>query len=209
MVHASAGRIVDLYREGAADWIEARGRTAGAAEAIWFDRFVAALPPGGRVLDVGCGSGWPHAARLIGQGFRVTGVDSSRPLLDHACRTLPTGEWVEADMRALDLGGRRFDGVIAWWSLFHLAPDEQRRVLPALAALVAPGGVLMMTGGDRHGDAIGEWRGEPLYHGSLSPEAYWALLTGAGLEPTHGPLSDRPDERGVIWLAKRAMLSAE
>lgn len=209
MNHPSAGRIVDLYREGATDWIEMRGRAAGAPEAAWFDRFVAALPPGGRVLDVGCGSGWPHAARLIDRGFRVTGVDSSGALLDHARRTLPTGEWIEADMRALDLGDRRFDGVVAWWSLFHLSPEDQRRVVPILAALIAPGGSLMIATGDRHGEAIGEWRGEPLYHGSLSPEDYRTLLTAAGLVPTDAPLADHEDERGVIWLAKRAMLSAE
>lgn len=208
-MNPAADRVVGLYREGAADWIAQRGRIAGAPEAVWFDRFVAALPPGGRVLDVGCGSGWPHAARLIDQGFQVTGVDGSGPLLDHARRTLPTGEWIEADMRALAPGDRLFDGVVAWWSLFHLSPEDQRRVLPVLAAHVAPGGSLMIAVGDRHGEAIGEWRGEPLYHGSLSPDDYRALLTAAGLVPTDAPLSDREDERGVIWLAKRAMLSAE
>ena len=209
MTDTPADRIVGLYREGAADWIARRGREPGADETVWMDRFSAALPPGGRVLDVGCGSGWPHAARLIDQGFRVTGVDSSRPLLDHAHATLPTGEWIEADMRALDLGDRLFDGVFAWWSLFHLGPEDQARVLPMLAAHVAPGGALMIAVGDRHGEALGEWRGEPLYHGSLSPGAYRALLIDAGLEPTRGPLSDRLGERGVIWLAKRAMLSAK
>jgi SAM-dependent methyltransferase len=209
VTQSPADRLVGLYREGAADWIETRGRTASAPETVWFDRFVAALPPGGRVLDVGCGSGWPHAARLIEQGFRVTGADSAGPLLDHARATLPTGEWIEADMRSMDLGDRLFDGVVAWWSLFHLSPEDQQRLLPDLAIRVAPGGALMIAVGDRHGEAIGEWRGEPLYHGSLALDAYRALLSEAGLDPINGPLSDQPGERGVIWLAKRAMLSAK
>jgi SAM-dependent methyltransferase len=209
MSHPAADRIVGLYREGAADWITARGRIAGPAELSWFDRFTAALPPGGRILDVGCGSGWPHAARLIDQGFQVTGVDSAGALLDHARQTLPVGEWIEGDMRSIDLGARRFDGVVAWWSMFHLTLEDQRAVLPMLADRVAPGGVLMFAGGDRHGEAIGEWRGEPLYHGSLDPEAYRALLTDAGLDPSGGPLSDRADDRGVVWLAKRAMVWAK
>ena len=42
-------------------------------------------------------------------------------------------------------------------------------------AKLAPS-VLMFTSGSRHGVAMEEWCGEPLYHAGLTPEEYRALL---------------------------------
>jgi ubiquinone/menaquinone biosynthesis C-methylase UbiE len=44
----------------AREWDEARGRNL--FERGWLDRFTALLPPGGSVLDIGCGSGEPMRA---------------------------------------------------------------------------------------------------------------------------------------------------
>lgn len=38
-------------------------------------------------------------------------------------------------------------------------------MFPVFAAHAAPGAVLMFTSGPTAGEAIGEWEGEPLYHG--------------------------------------------
>lgn len=207
MSHPAADRIVGLYEDRAADWIRDRGAALysgarGLDEAKWLDRFVAALPPGASILDVGCGSGWPMGAALLERGFRVVGRDSSPALIAHARETLPAGVWEIADMRDPPPGDL-FDGVLAWHSLFHLTPEAQRRVLPALANQVGPGGRLMFTSGPAHGETLGEWRGEPLYHGSLDPAAYRALLVEAGLS-----VEGDGAETGV-WLARRAFLSAK
>lgn len=201
-----AVRIVGLYSDRADDWIADRGRHLGRAgpglsEAGWFDRFMAALPPGGSVLDVGCGSGWPVAAALMTEGFRVTGVDSSPGLLAHAARTLPEGEWREGDMRTFDLG-RRFDGLLGWNSLFHLTPDDQRTALPRMLAHAAGTCVVMITTGPAEREAIGEWRGEPLYHASLDPQDYLALLAEHGFVVDPFDDLEQGDDRRV-WLARR------
>ena len=62
----SADRIIGLYSDKAEGWIADRRRTLGTGgpgltEAGWFERFTAALPPGGTVLDIRCGAGWPVA----------------------------------------------------------------------------------------------------------------------------------------------------
>jgi hypothetical protein len=105
-------------------------------------------------------------------------------------------------MRNLDLG-RRFDGLLAWHSFFHLAADDQRAMFPRFAAHAAPGALLMFTSGPVAGVAMGEWEGEPLYHDSLSQEEYRALLAANGFELlsfTAGmPVADGPS----VWLARR------
>lgn len=207
MTHPSAHRIIGLYQDKADDWIRDRGAVlhpgeGGLDETVWLDRLLDGLPSGALLLDVGCGSGWPIGAALLERGFSVRGLDAAPALIAHAAATLPQGEWSLGDMRqALPQGA--FDGVLAWHSLFHLSPDDQQAVLPELARRVAPGGRLMFTSGHAHGERIGEWRGEPLYHASLDPAAYRAILSAAGLDIVcDGAMSG-------VWLARRAFLSAK
>ena len=195
-------RIVGLYEENAAAWDEARGANA-ALEKPWLDRFAALLPPGGAVLDIGCGSGRAIAADLIGRGFRLTGVDSSPSLIALCRERFPEQEWIVGDMRTLALG-RRFGGLVAWHSSFHLAPDDQRALFPRLAAHAAPGAPLMFTSGDKHGVGLGEWQGEPLYHASLAAEEYRALLAQNGFEVVEHRANDPRCGDATVWIACRS-----
>lgn len=196
---AAQARITFLYDETAAEFDAARSRTL--FEKPWLDRLLSLLPDGGTILDVGCGSGEPIAHYLIGRGACVTGVDSS-PAMIAMCRTrFPAHEWLVADMRALDLG-RRFDAVIAWHSLFHLSPDEQRLTLPRLAGHVAHGGLLMFTSGPEFGVQLGEWQCEPLYSASLAPADYEALLAAGELEVVERRFDDAECGGASVWLAQ-------
>lgn len=201
--HPSAARIIDLYRRHAADWIERRGGGGSPFEQPWLDRFRALMPEQPSVLDLGCGSGKPIADYLITQGATVAGVDASGPLLDFARTQHPAPHaWIEADIRTLDLG-RTFDGVIAWHSLIHLSPEDHRAMFAVFARHVRPGGALIFTSGDQHGEVIGEWQGEPLYHGSLSPAEYLQGLGAAGFD-LHAHMLDDPNcGNATIWLARK------
>lgn len=194
----AAADVVDLYDRRAGDWIVDRGVGLTAADRLWLDRFTAALAPRDTVLDVGSGSGRPMAAALLDRGFDVTGVDSSARLVAQATQDLPSARFLQADMRALDLG-RTFAGLLAWHSLFHLTPEDQRVALPRLLAHAAPRSVILFSSGDRLGHAMGEWCGDPLYHGSLDAAEYDAFLTGRGFRVEHGVWADD----GSAWLAWR------
>src|SRR5262249_36952027 len=120
-------RIMDLYQRHATDWDRERGRDL--FEKPWLDPFLALLPPGASVLDIGCGAGEPIARYLIERGCHVTGIDSSPTLIGMCKDRFPDQEWIVADMRDLSLDGR-FDGILAWDSFFHLCPEYQRRMFP-------------------------------------------------------------------------------
>lgn len=195
-------RIIDLYDRTADAWDEARRDGPSPDERPHLEAFAAALPRGAKILDIGCGGGAPVARDLIAAGFDLTGIDSS-PALIALCRArFPHGHWQVADMRHLDLG-RNFNGLIAWYSFFHLHADDQRAMFPIFARHAAPGAILTFTSGPRAGIAMGEWQGEPLYHDSLAPDEYRALLAANGFEVlsfTAGhPIAAGPS----VWLAHR------
>ena len=120
-----ADRINDHYERHAREWDADRNlHVSPWNDKPWHDRFVAALPRAANVLDLGCGSGAPVAKYMAECGLHVTGVDSSPTLISLCRQRLPDHEWLVDDMRSLRLS-RRFDGVLAWDSLFHLTPDER------------------------------------------------------------------------------------
>ncbi len=114
----------------------------------------------------------------------------------------PDRHWIVADMRNLALG-RRFDGIMAWDSFFHLNFDDQRRMFAVFRAHAAPGAGLLFTSGPRHGEAIGELHGEPLYHASLAPDEYRSLLAANEFDLVEFIPEDPNCGGHTVWLARR------
>lgn len=200
-MHPSAERINELYERHAHDYAADRSGMP-FYEKSWLDRFVMLLPASGAVLDLGCGCAVPMARYLIECGRQVAGVDAS-PTLVSICRDrFPDQEWRVEDMRGLDLG-RRFAGVLAWDSFFHLPEHAQRAMFAVFERHAVPGCALMFTSGPEHGEAVGEYRGEPLYHASLSPDVYRELLGAHGFEMLDFRAEDPDCGRHTVWLARR------
>lgn len=195
----AADNIPGLYERHAAAFDAQRGRDL--FERAWLDRFTAGLPPGAALLDLGCGMAEPIAAHLIGRGFRVTGVDCSPSLLGLARARFPGETWHVADMRGLELG-RRFAGILAWDSFFHLNHADQRGMFGVFARHAAPGAALVFTSGPAEGVAMGVFEGEALYHASLAPPEYRQLLADNGFAvQAYGP-EDASCGGHTIWLAR-------
>jgi cyclopropane fatty-acyl-phospholipid synthase-like methyltransferase len=159
------------------------------------------LQRGGSVLDLGCGNGVPIARYFIEDGYAVTGVDAAPAMIAHGQQRFPQAEWIVGDMRGLVLD-RRFDAIIAWDSFFHLDQDEQRAMFPVFQRHIAPGGVLLFTSGPHAATAIGSMYGEDLFHASLAPEEYRALLAAAGFNVLQFVPEDPKCGGHTIWLAQ-------
>ena len=104
------------------------------------------LGPGDRVLEIGCGHGVAatHVCEAIGPAGRLVAVDRSPKMVAAAARRNAAfagmAEFVSGELETLDLGGRRFDLVLAVRvGLFRREPARAR----ALARRwLAPGGRL-------------------------------------------------------------------
>ncbi len=196
-----AERIVDIYERHADAWVEARLRESSLYEREWLDRFCALVPPGGSVLDLGCGAGEPIARYVSECGCAVTGVDSSPAMIAKFRARLPGQQALVSDMRTLSLG-RLFHGILAWDSFFHLSHEDQRRMFPIFRAHAAPHAALMFTSGPAHGEAIGRLEGEPLYHASLDAAEYRNLLEAAGFGVVANVAEDKTCGGRTVWLAQ-------
>lgn len=196
----AASAIVDLYERHAAAFDRLRGKTL--FEGAWLDRFLALVPEHATILDIGCGSGEPIARHVLAKRHAVTGIDSAPSLIELCRQRFPQAEWHVQDMRHLTLG-RRFDGLIAWDSFFHLTPEDQRAMFPVFAAHAAATAALMFTSGPSDGEATGSFEGEPLYHGSLAPEEYRALLAEHGFSVVAHVVEDASCGGHTIWLARK------
>ncbi|MGK2910055.1 MAG: class I SAM-dependent methyltransferase [Sphingobium sp.] len=200
MTDSAIPSITDVYQRHGEAW--AKLRSDELVEGLWLNHFSELLPVGAAVLDIGCGSGLPIGRELIRRGFDITGVDGTPTMLALFQRNLPGTPALLMDMRELALN-RLFSGLIAWDSLFHLSPDDQRGMFPRFQAHSAPGAALMFTSGDSEGEAIGELEGDPLYHGSLDTEEYRSLLDATGFAIVAHVVQDPACGHRTIWLARQ------
>ena len=190
----------DLYERFADHYIVDRSRTSWNEER-WLDRFLDGMPAERRILDLGCGAGAPIGKYLLEHGCSITGIDTSPTLINHCREHSPQGQWLVADMRRLSLA-TKFDGLIAWDSFFHLNHADQRDMFPVFREHAEPAALLLFTSGTEHGEAIGEYHGEPLYHASLAPAEYESLLAENGFRVVAYAPEDPACGEHTIWLAR-------
>ena len=95
------------------------------------------------ILDLGCGPGRDlHHFRSL--GHNAVGLDGSKEFVAMAC-SYSGCEVLNQDFLEMALPERRFDGVFANASLFHVPSQELPRVLLELAATLRSRGVLFCS----------------------------------------------------------------
>ena len=133
---------------------------------------------GRAVGDVGSGSG-RLAPYLAGLGLEPTGVDLSPEMVRVARRDHPGFPFEVADVRDLPFADASLDGVLGWYSLMYLPPQDRARAYAELARVVRPGGYLATA--FKMGDDRLRRGGKSLDLG-IAFDIYWhSLDTVAGL----------------------------
>jgi hypothetical protein len=168
---------------------------------VWHDRFVDRLGKGATVLDLSCGPSRPVAQHMVERGLHVTGVDSSPTMISLCRERLPDQKWIVADTRQLVLG--RCDGILAWDSFFHLAHGNNDECLRSSPIRPPIGSVLMFNTEPQYGEAMGQYRGDPLYHASFSRAEYEALVARLGLHMLQHVPNDAQAGGRTVWLCQR------
>lgn len=101
--------------------------------------FLQYIPPNGKVLDAGCGSG-RDSLYFLRHGYQVAAFDASAEMCREAeRRLLQPVQQLKFEQLACD---SMFDGVWACASLVHIPWSEQGRNISKLLQALKPGGVL-------------------------------------------------------------------
>jgi len=112
--------------------------------------FLALLPPGASILELGCGAGG-DTAEMLARGFDVRATDGSPEMAAVASKRI--GRTVETllfhDLDALDA----YDGVWANACLLHVPRDELAKILALIWRALKPEGVFYAS--YKAGDADG------------------------------------------------------
>lgn len=168
-------------------------------------RFCAMLPAGGRVLDLGAGSGWA-ARHMQADGFRAVALERSAGRIARA-RDSSAPPLLLGDMRALPFGADAFDGVWACASLLHLAKAELPAVLSAVHAILRPAGALFVSLKEGEGEGWpSDARNAGRFFAYYSGDEIDRLLAAAGFEGVDGWTSPAsPWDPAHPWLSRFAL----
>lgn len=133
-------RTAASYDQIADDYLERWRDRSPVRRAM--ERFVALVPRGGSVLDVGCGPGF-DAAALREHGLRVVGLDRSAGMLAAGRRHFP-GRYVLGDMRFLPFR-LAFDGLWVNASMLHIERGDVKGTLAGFWRVLKPGGIVYLS----------------------------------------------------------------
>lgn len=147
---------IRFYRDNAAVYAERPQRSLARLHA-----FLAELPRGASILELGCGSG-RHSAEMIAAGFDVRSTDGSPEMAAEAARRL--GRPVET-LRFDELDEQeKYDAVWASACLLHVPKAELRNVLARIRRALKPAGLFYASfkEGNADGrDTIGRYYNYP------------------------------------------------
>ena len=144
-------KTIEYYEKNARKFIE---ETLHADMRDMRGNFLSRIAKGGRILDLGCGSGRDGKA-FLDAGYAVVLVDGSQEMCK-AAAVLCGQESVCSTFAEYAPQGS-FDGIWACASLLHLSREVVRSVVKKLMASLQPGGCFYMS--FKYGDFSGERNG--------------------------------------------------
>ncbi len=141
------------------------------------------------VLDFGCGAGESTRSilNMLGDGGRVTGIDTSAFWLEHARKRLKGRDnvtLVHADIRETVQNNDQFDKAVIIFVLHDIHPLDRPSVMQSIVHSIKPGGQCCVYEPSR------------FTHG-IDPEEVRNIMTDAGLKETQTWKKDNRWFRGI------------
>jgi SAM-dependent methyltransferase len=135
-VRQSYASVADLYIE-----LFGTSQRVHPDDLAFIARHLGSRP--GAVLDLGCGPG--HiTGYLCRLGAEATGIDLVPEFIDHARAAHPDGRYQLGSFEHLDAADHSVAGILAWYSLIHLPPQDLHGVLTEFRRAMAPAGILVL-----------------------------------------------------------------
>lgn len=173
------------------------------------------------ILELGCGPGVPITRMLLARGAQVLANDIStkqisiaktKCLLPNTITTTTATttnnnvEFIASDMTTLSIPPSALDGVVCFFTLFHLPRAEQRAMLSKILVWLKPGGLLVINFATVDEEEIyGEMMGHGIFWSSFPVELNRAMVEEVGFEVEVEEVLASEADGGVEfqWMAAR------
>lgn len=182
---------IEYYNQNAESFYE---NSVNADMSEWRNKFIGYIPDGGRILDVGCGSGRDSKA-FIKEGFSVVAFDASREMCKRASELLGQEVWqIRFDEMSFE---EEFDGVWACASLLHVGEKELPEVLSKIYSSLKNNGTFYAS--FKYGEGVTQ-RGDRVFI-DFTEESLKTILEKKGFEVVKSGITTdvRPGREDEKW----------
>ncbi len=197
-------QTIDVYDQMALEYAQQAEKYGVPTER---KKFCSLLPPGGMILDAGCGPG-RDSAYFIENGFGVVGVDLSDNLLAIARMKAPGAQYIRMNLLDLDFSVNTFDGIWACASLHHLRYTDVPGVISRCYTMLKTSGiffVLVKSGSGEHVKKESSIPDKKRLFSYYSMEYVTTILTDAHFHILDCYTLDEnilhPERKGQWWIA--------
>ena len=189
----SENRTIDYYNTNAEKFYN---DTVGIELNDFYVKFLNYIPDGGRILDLGCGSG-RDTLYFLQKGYDVTSIDASEEMVKLSSE-LTKRKTLYLRVEDIDFQNQ-FDGIWACASLLHIDKTLTESVYNILCNALIDGGVLYASYKYGKGISILEER----YYNNYDEKSFTEMIDNVENFNliTHWITSDlRPDREDEKWL---------
>jgi SAM-dependent methyltransferase len=111
----------------------------------WLGVFTRLLSPGAAVVaDVGCGPG--NVVNYLAElGVEAIGYDISPAMIDEAQHAFPGSKFHVGDLTSLDIADSSLAGIVARYSLIHVAPAQLTDVFAEMFRVLRPRAPVLLS----------------------------------------------------------------
>ena len=200
--------IVEKGYDKIADWYyQDRLKTRGTLR--FLKKIKKDLPKEGKVLDIGCGVGYPVAKHFDKEGYSVTGIDISSKMLKIAKEKIPNAKFLKKDMLEMKFPDNSFDIVISILSILHISKKYHKKLFKNIYRILKPNGRIiigMTTLND--GEYTNQWvKGVKMFWSTSGKEENINLIKDSGFKiiwtKELGPRKDKH----IYILAKKEVIT--
>ena len=157
-------------------------RTANSEDIQLLNLLVARLQPRSKVLDAGCGSGYP-VSQFLSQYFQITGVDFAAEQIRLAKTNLPYSTFVCSDLTRMPFKKDVFDALVSYYAIIHVPRQEHSRLLVDFHRILRTGGLalLCLGAGDLPEDTA-DYLGTEMFWSHYDKETNLRMMKESGFE---------------------------
>lgn len=214
-------KIVEQAYDHIAEWYLGWVESQRSPREKYARKVVENAGPNPRILDLGCGPGVPITRMLLDNGCSVVANDISTKQLNMAKARCPEATFISGDMMNLSFEPASFDGIISFYTVFHLPRTQQKVMLAKVHSWLKQGGMFTFNLATLDEEEIhGEFFGYGMFWSSYSEEDSIKMVRDVGLEVLEAEVCEAGDgqlEEGepdqdakFLWItAKRGLSGTE